>query len=66
MHSEFYRLTEEAAATLNEVRKTVDVLLQQVRQVLELLKLLVPNIMVKLKRIAVGQISLSNQVMNGK
>lgn len=66
MHSEFYRLNEEAAKVLNDVKKMVEKLLQPELRQLEHLRQLGQNLMVKLNLTVDGPISLLNQDMSGK
>ena len=66
MHSEFYQLSEEAAATLRQVKLQENASWPSERLLFEPLKRLAINLMEISKPIQVGPISLSNQVMNGK
>ena len=65
MHSEFYRLTEEAAKQLNEVRQAGGLL--RLEQLLFVRwKQLAQNLMVKSRLTVVGPIFLSHQGINLK
>ncbi|EHD76311.1 S-adenosylmethionine:tRNA ribosyltransferase-isomerase [Streptococcus pneumoniae GA19101] len=66
MHSEFYQLSEEAAATLRSVKKMVVVSSLSEPLLSAPWKLLVPSLMGKSKQILVGPISLSNLGMSGR
>lgn len=66
MHSEFYRLTEEAASRLNQVRQNGGKIIAVGTTSIRTLKRLEPNLMVKSKQIVVGQIFSSHQVISLK
>ena len=66
MHSEFYQLSEEAAATLRSVKEMGGVSSLSEPLLYALWRLLVPSLMGKSKQILAGPISLSNLAMNGK
>lgn len=66
MHSEFYRLTEDAAKTLNEVKANAAASLQRGRLQSERLKRSGRNLTVKFVPTAVGLIFSSNQAINGR
>lgn len=66
MHSEFYRLTEEAAKQLNEVRQGAVGLLRLEQLLFVRWKQLAQNLMVKSKLTVAGPIFLSHQGINLK
>lgn len=66
MHSEFYRLTEDAAKTLNEVKANAAASLQRGRLQSERLKRSGRNLTVKFVPTAVGLIFSSNRAINGR
>ena len=66
MHSEFYRLTEEAAKQLNEVRQAAVGLLRLEQLLFVRWKQLAQNLMVKSKLTVAGPIFLSHQGINLK
>ncbi|BDQ58062.1 hypothetical protein EfsSVR2331_21870 [Enterococcus faecalis] len=66
MHSEFYRLTEEAAKQLNEVRQEAVGLLRLEQLLFVRWKQLAQNLMVKSKLTVAGPIFLSHQGINLK
>ena len=66
MHSEFYQLSEEAAATLRSVKENGGRVIAVGTTSIRTLRLLVPSLMGKSKQILAGPISLSNLGMSGR
>lgn len=66
MHSEFYRMTEEAAATLNDVRNNGKKIIAVGTTSMRTLESITQNLMVRLKQMMVGQIFLYLQDLSLK